>query len=148
MPEQGWDQVMAVNLRAILAIDALLINAGVLRAGGRIVCLSSMGGIAGNYGQTNYAATKAALIAYVAAQALRLAPLGITANAVAPGFIETRMTAAMPFLPREVGRRMCSLAQGGQPRDVAELITLLASPAAGGISGNTLRVCGQGWLGA
>lgn len=148
MPEEGWDQVLAINLRAILQIDAALLDASLLRRGGRIVCLSSMGGIAGNYGQTNYATSKAALIGYVAAQAPRLAPLGITANAVAPGFIETRMTAAMPFLLREVGRRMSSLAQGGQPRDVAELITFLASPAAGAVSGNTIRVCGQGWLGA
>lgn len=148
MPGAWWDQVLAINLRAILAIDQVLLARGLLRDGGRLLCLSSMGGIAGNYGQTNYAATKAALIGYVAAQAPRLAARGITANAVAPGFIETRMTAAMPWLPREVGRRMCSLGQGGQPRDVAELITFLASPAAGGISGNTLRVCGQGWLGA
>lgn len=148
MSEQAWDQVLAINLRAILAIDAAVLGRALLRQGGRIVCLSSMGGIAGNYGQTNYAASKAALIGYVAAQAGRLAALGISANAVAPGFIETRMTARMPLLPREVGRRMNSLSQGGQPRDVAELIAFLASPAAGGVSGNTLRVCGQGWLGA
>jgi 3-oxoacyl-[acyl-carrier protein] reductase len=58
------------------------------------------------------------------------------------------MTAAMPLLPREVGRRMSSLSQGGQPRDVAELIAFLATPEAAGVSGNTIRVCGQGWLGA
>jgi 3-oxoacyl-[acyl-carrier protein] reductase len=148
MKDSLWDQVVAINFAAILAIDEVLLARDLLRDGGRIVCLSSMGGIAGNYGQTNYAATKAALIGYVAAQSSRLAPRGITANAVAPGFIETRMTAAMPWLPREIGRRMSSLSQGGEPRDVAELITFLATPGAGGLSGNTLRVCGQGWLGA
>lgn len=148
LPEAWWDQVLAINLRAILAIDAALLGDRLLRDDGRIVCLSSMGGIAGNLGQTNYATTKAALIGYVAAQARALAPRRITANAVAPGFIETRMTAAMPWLPREIGRRINSLSQGGQPRDVAELVALFASPAAAALSGNTVRVCGQGWLGA
>lgn len=148
MKEHLWDMVIAINFRAITAVDSLLIERGVLRDDGRIICLSSMGGVAGNFGQTNYAATKAALIGYVAAQAPRLAPRGITVNAVAPGFIETRMTAAMPLVPREVGRRMSSLSQGGQPRDVAELITFFATPGAFGLSGNTVRVCGQSLLGA
>jgi 3-oxoacyl-[acyl-carrier protein] reductase len=148
MPPAFWDSVVAVNFRAITAIDAEMCGRGLLRAGGRIVCLSSMGGLAGNFGQTHYAATKAALIAYVAALAPRLAAQGITVNAVAPGFIETRMTAGMPLLPREIGRRLNSLAQGGQPRDVAELITFLATPGACGISGATIRVCGQAWFGA
>ncbi len=154
MAPHHWDQVLAVNFGAIMALDAMLLaepvatGSALLRAGGRILCLSSMGGIAGNRGQTNYAATKAALIGYVAAQAAPLARRGITINAVAPGFIETRMTAAMPLVPRELGRRLCSLGQGGQPRDVAELITFLASPGAIGVTGNTIRVCGQSLLGA
>ena len=148
MKEHLWDLVIAINFRAITAVDQALLGSGALRAGGRIICLSSMGGVAGNFGQTNYAATKAALIGYVAAQAPLLASQGGTINAVAPGFIETRMTAAMPLVPRELGRRMSSLSQGGQPRDVAELITFLASPGAYGLSGNTIRVCGQSLLGA
>jgi 3-oxoacyl-[acyl-carrier protein] reductase len=71
-----------------------------------------------------------------------------TINAVAPGFIETQMTEAMPMVTREAGRRMNSLAQGGQPIDVAETISWLASPASGGINGNVIRVCGQSMLGA
>ncbi|MHA7834984.1 MAG: SDR family oxidoreductase, partial [Algiphilus sp.] len=115
---------------------------------GRIVCLSSIGGIAGNVGQTNYGATKSALIGYVAAESGVHADKGITVNAVAPGFIETRMTAAMPFTIREAGRRMNSMSQGGQPEDVAELICFLSTPGAAGVTGNTIRVCGQSLVGA
>jgi len=72
----------------------------------------------------------------------------VTFNAVAPGFIETPMTQKVPFLTRELGRRLNSLSQGGQPRDVAELVTFLCTPGACGISGQTIRVCGQGLMGA
>jgi 3-oxoacyl-[acyl-carrier protein] reductase len=140
--------VMQVNLAAVMAIDQRFLEGGVLRDDGRIVCLSSVSGVAGNFGQTNYAASKAALIGYVAAQAPLLAPRGICINAVAPGFIDTPMTAAMPMFVREIGRRLNSVKQSGQPRDVAELITFLATPGAFGISGETLRVCGQGLIGA
>lgn len=148
MSESEWDKVIAVNLKAIIAIDQALMAGGLLRDEGRIVCLSSISGIAGNFGQTNYALTKAALIGYVAAQAPRLAVRGICINAVAPGFIETAMTDKMPFLTRELGRRLNSVQQGGSPRDVAEAITFLSTPGALGISGQTLRVCGQGLVGA
>jgi 3-oxoacyl-[acyl-carrier protein] reductase len=148
MQEQQWDMVMQINLAAVMAIDAQLLAGGIVRQDGRIVCLSSVSGVAGNFGQTNYATSKAALIGYVAAQAPLLAPRGICINAVAPGFIQTAMTGQMPFLPREIGRRLNSLKQAGLPRDVAELITFLSTPAASGISGNTVRVCGQGLIGA
>ncbi len=145
-PEQ-WDAVLAVNLDAVLRItDAL--ERRTLRDGGRIVCLSSVSGIAGNLGQTNYAASKAALIGWVDAASERLSGRGITANAIAPGFIETRMTASIPLAIREAGRRLSALAQGGLPEDVAEAITFLASPGAQGISGRTLRVCGGALIGA
>jgi 3-oxoacyl-[acyl-carrier protein] reductase len=138
---------MAVNLAAVVRItDALLLRA--LRDGGRIVCLSSVSGIAGNVGQTNYSASKAALIGYVDALGTQLAPRGITANAIAPGFIETRMTAAIPMMIREAGRRLSALGQGGLPEDVAQAITFLASPGAQGITGTTLRVCGGALIGA
>jgi 3-oxoacyl-[acyl-carrier protein] reductase len=73
---------------------------------------------------------------------------GATVNAVAPGFIETEMTARMPLATREVGRRMNSLSQGGLPVDVAETVAWFASPASGGVNGNVVRVCGQSLLGA
>ena len=148
MQEHFWDLVVQVNLAAVIAVDEHFLQRGVLRDGGRIVCLSSVSGVAGNFGQTNYAASKAALIGYVAARAPLLAPRGICINAVAPGFIDTPMTDAMPMLVREIGRRLNSVKQSGQPRDVAELVTFLATPAAFGISGATLRVCGQGLIGA
>lgn len=148
MKEHYWDMVVNINFAAIVAIDNVLLAENVLRDDARIVCLSSISGVAGNFGQTNYAMTKAALIGYVAAQAPRLAARGICVNAIAPGFIETAMTDEMPFMVREIGRRMNSLKQGGQPRDAAELITFLCTPGAYGISGDTIRVCGQGMIGA
>ncbi|MDT9001147.1 3-oxoacyl-ACP reductase [Paucibacter sp. APW11] len=148
MSEAEWQQVMAVNLQAILSIDAALDAGGLLNEGGREICLSSISGIAGNLGQTNYATSKAALIGYVAARAALLAPRGISVNAVAPGFIETEMTRRIPLLIREAGRRMNALAQGGQPRDVAEAVAFLALPESLGVTGQTLRVCGQALLGA
>lgn len=148
MKPELWDQVIDVNLRAILAADAALDAGNLLNDGAREVCLSSIGGIAGNYGQTHYAATKAALIGYVEARARQLSPRGITVNAVAPGFIETAMTQTMPLMVREAGRRLNSLSQGGQPVDIAEAIAFLASPDAFAITGQTLRVCGQSLMGA
>ncbi|MCX9154945.1 3-oxoacyl-ACP reductase [Niveibacterium sp. 24ML] len=147
MKPELWQQVIAVNFAAIAAIDDALL-AGGLRDGGRIVCLSSVSGVAGNFGQTNYATSKAALIGYVAARATGLAARGISINAVAPGFIETPMTAKIPWIPREAGRRLNASSQGGQPRDVAELITFLALPGSAGLSGNTIRACGLALIGA
>jgi 3-oxoacyl-[acyl-carrier protein] reductase len=77
-----------------------------------------------------------------------LAPRGIAVNAVAPGFIETRLTAAIPVMIGEVGRRLSNLGQGGQPVDVGELITFLASPGAFGVTGQVVRVCGGAFIGA
>jgi 3-oxoacyl-[acyl-carrier protein] reductase len=77
-----------------------------------------------------------------------VAAQGVTVNAVAPGFIETRMTAAVPLFVREAGRRMSSLAQGGLPADVAEATAWFAAPASAGVNGQVLRVCGQSLLGA
>jgi len=146
-PEQ-WDLVLAINLIAPQRITEALLEAEMLNAGGRIVGVSSMSGIAGNRGQTNYATSKAGLIGLVDALAPVLAARPATINAVAPGFIETQMTAAMPTATREAGRRMNSLAQGGLPVDVAETIAWFASPGSGAVNGNVVRVCGQSLLGA
>jgi 3-oxoacyl-[acyl-carrier protein] reductase len=148
MPEERWAQLMEINLSSEERIDDALLDGGLLAANGRIVCVSSMSGIAGNSGQTNYAASKAGVIGMVEALAPELAGRGVTINAVAPGFIETKMTAAMPIGPREAGRRMSSLSQGGLPVDVAETIAWLAGPASTGVNGNVVRVCGQNLLGA
>ena len=112
------------------------------------MCVSSISGIAGNAGQTNYSTSKAGVIGIVQTWAPELAKRGVTVNAVAPGFIETQMTAAMPIALREAGRRMNSMAQGGLPVDVAETIAWFASPASAGVTGNVVRVCGQSMIGA
>ena len=143
-----WSAVLAVNLLAPQRITAALLEAGALRDGGRVVGVSSVAGIAGNAGQTNYAASKAGVIGLVAALAPQLAEKAITINAVAPGFIETAMTAAIPFIIREGGRRLSSLGQGGLPVDVAETVAWLASPGSASVTGQVVRVCGQSLLGA
>ncbi|AZM46542.1 3-oxoacyl-ACP reductase [Streptomyces sp. WAC 06738] len=143
-----WDAVIGVNLTAVETLTARLLGDGLLRADGRIVCTSSISGIAGNVGQTNYAASKAGLIGYVQAAAPGAAARGVTVNAVAPGFVETRMTAAVPLVIREAGRRMNSLKQGGLPVDVAEAVAYFAAPGSGAVTGQVLRVCGQALLGA
>ena len=148
MDEAGWDSVLAVNLTAPERINEVLLERGLLRDGARIVGVSSIAGIAGNRGQTNYATSKAGVIGLVQSTAPALRERGITINAVAPGFIETAMTARMPVVLREAGRRMNSMAQGGLPVDVAETIAWLASPGSGTITGNVVRVCGQSLLGA
>jgi 3-oxoacyl-[acyl-carrier protein] reductase len=148
MDEARWDSVVAVNLLAPLALTEGLVNNGTIGEGGRVVGLSSMAGIAGNRGQTNYAATKAGMIGLTDALSAAFVDKGITVNAVAPGFIETKMTDAIPLATREVGRRLNSLYQGGQPVDVAETIAYFASPASNAVTGNTIRVCGQAMLGA
>jgi len=150
MPAHFWDQVLDVNFGAILRINERLLASGNegFKSAGRMVCISSIGGIGGNAGQTNYGATKAGVIGYVEALAPELARRGGAINAVAPGFIETQMTAAMPAVPREVGRRLSSLGQGGLPVDIAEAVTFFASPLAAAANGCTLRVCGQNFFGA
>lgn len=146
MSEAEWRAVLDVNLRAVLTLTPLLVPG--LRDGGRIVSLASVTGIAGNVGQTAYAATKAGIMGFTRAMAWSLGPQRITVNAVAPGFIETRLTASIPFAIREAGRRLSALGQGGRPEDVAEAIVFLSSPLAQGITGQTLRVCGGSLLGA
>lgn len=148
MRPELWQQVVAVNLQAPAQINRALLDAGTLKPGARIVCLSSISGIAGNAGQTNYAFSKAGLIGLVRSQAQAFASRSMAINAVAPGFIETAMTAAIPFAIREAGRRMNAMSQGGQAVDVAEAVAWLASPAARGVNGQVLRVCGQSLLGA
>jgi 3-oxoacyl-[acyl-carrier protein] reductase len=148
MPEDRWSGLMEINLSSEERIDDELLERKLLRENGRIVCVSSMSGVAGNSGQTNYATSKAGVIGMVESLAPELAERKITINAVAPGFIETQMTAQMPIPIREAGRRMNSMSQGGLPVDVAETIAWFASPASAGVNGNVVRVCGQSLLGA
>ncbi len=148
MSPELWDMVLGINLTAQERIDDELFTREVFRENGRIVSVSSISGIAGNAGQTNYGTSKAGVIGMVQSLAGELAERHLTINAVAPGFIETQMTAAMPIATREAGRRMNSMAQGGLPVDVAETIAWYASPGSIGVNGNVVRVCGQSLLGA
>ncbi|MEO7753533.1 MAG: 3-oxoacyl-ACP reductase [Terracoccus sp.] len=148
MDEARWDAVLDVNLGSVLRMNEAVLADGAMGQGGRIVCVSSIAGIAGNRGQTNYGMSKAGVIGLVDALATAVRGRGITVNAVAPGFIETEMTQRVPFATREIGRRMNSLQQGGRPRDVAEAIAWLAQPGSGAVTGQVLRVCGQSLLGA
>ncbi|WP_427169635.1 3-oxoacyl-ACP reductase [Arthrobacter sp. 92] len=148
MDPSRWSSVIGVNIAAQLRINDALLASEHFRSAPRIVSVASTSGIAGNRGQTNYAASKAGVMGMVRATAPFLATSGGTINAVAPGFIETEMTARIPFATREIARRLNSLQQGGRPGDVAEAIAFLASDAAGGISGEILRVCGQNMVGA
>ena len=148
MPADQWASVLDVNLGAQLRINEALLDQNVLHPGGRVICISSTSGIAGNRGQTNYAASKAGIIGMVQAMAPEMAKRELTINAIAPGFIETAMTRAMPLATREIGRRINSLNQGGLPVDVAEAVAWLGQPGTGGVNGQVVRVCGQSILGA
>lgn len=148
MSEAFWTSVIDVNLKAPQVLTQALLDANKLHDDGRVVLLASISGIAGNMGQTNYAVSKAGLIGLAQAWAPALGKKGISINAVAPGFIETQMTAAIPLTIREAGRRMNSMGQGGLPQDVAEAVAWFAQPGSGAVSGQVLRVCGQSLLGA
>jgi 3-oxoacyl-[acyl-carrier protein] reductase len=148
MTEDHWDVLMKINLLAPHRIDEELFRREVVRDNGRVILVSSISGIAGNAGQSNYATSKAGVIGMVQSYSPLLGKRGTTVNAVAPGFIETQMTAAMPITLREAGRRMNSMSQGGLPVDVAETIAWFANPASAGVTGNVVRVCGQSLLGA
>jgi len=150
MPEHWWEMTLEINLGAAQRITREMLQSEALNQNGRVIGVASMVGISGQRGQTNYSASKAGVIGYVDYMAYDETVLqrGITVNAVAPGFIETQMTASIPVLTREIARRLNSLSQGGQSEDVAEAIAWLADPRSAAINGTTLRVCGQNWIGA
>jgi 3-oxoacyl-[acyl-carrier protein] reductase len=151
LDEKRWASVLDVNLAAEMRINDFLLHndvPGGLGEEARIVGIASTSGVAGNKGQTNYAASKAGVMGLVWAMSEELADRPITVNAVAPGFIETEMTAAIPFVQREIFRRTNSLTQGGNPVDVAETLAYLCGPASGGVDGQVVRVCGQNLVGA
>lgn len=152
MPRDYWDDVLQVNLKATIdLIESLILKpqsqSRLIAPSGRIILMSSISGLSGNAGQTNYAAAKAGLIGFIKHLAPLLHEQGITINAIAPGFIETRMTAKMPLAIREFARRFNALNQGGLPSDVAQAACFLSSPGAFAITGQTLRVCGLNYVG-
>lgn len=148
MKPENWSLVVDISLGGPQRITDHLLEAGLINNGGRIVGIASIAGIAGNNGQTNYASAKAGVIGWIQSLAARVADRGITANVIAPGFMETEMTKTIPLVLREAGRRMNSMSQGGHPVDVAEAIAWLASPGSQAVSGNVVGVNGQMMLGA
>jgi len=150
MSTEQWQSVIDINLMSVANINEYFFTNNCFSPQAKIVCVSSISGIAGNVGQVNYATSKSGIIGLVESTALQLIHQmsGVTINAVAPGFIETEMTAKIPLITRHLGRRMCSLSQGGLPDDVAQAIAFLASPNSQNVSGNIIRVCGQSIIGA
>ena len=148
MKPENFALVVDISVGAPQRITDELLEQGLIRQGGRVIGISSIAGIAGNNGQTNYGSAKAGVIGWIQALSKRVAKDGITANAIAPGFIETDMVKTIPLGIREAGRRMNSMSQGGLPIDVAEAIAWYANPGSSAVSGNVVRVCGQSLLGA
>jgi 3-oxoacyl-[acyl-carrier protein] reductase len=148
MKAENWQLVVDISVGAPQRITDELLRQGLVNEGGTIIGIASIAGIAGNNGQTNYASAKAGVIGWIQSLAERVAADGITANVVAPGFMETEMVKTIPLGIREAGRRMNSMSQGGQPVDVAEAIAWFANPGSGAVSGNVLGVNGQMLLGA
>jgi 3-oxoacyl-[acyl-carrier protein] reductase len=148
MKAENWQLVVDISVGAPQRITDELLSQGLVNAGGTIIGIASIAGIAGNNGQTNYASAKAGVIGWIQSLAERVATDGITANVVAPGFMETEMVKTIPLTIREAGRRMNSMSQGGHPVDVAEAIAWFANPGSAAVSANVLGVNGQMLLGA
>jgi 3-oxoacyl-[acyl-carrier protein] reductase len=148
MKPENWQLVVEISVGAPQRITDHLLENDLINDGGRIVGIASVAGIAGNRGQTNYASAKAGVIGWIQALSKRVADSGITANVIAPGFMETEMVKTIPLGMREAGRRMNSMSQGGLAVDVAEAIAWLASPGSQAVSGNVVGVNGQMLIGA
>ncbi len=142
MKEEDWDAVLAVNLKSVFNCCQVAAKAMMKKRAGRIINIASVSGVMGNIGQANYSASKAGIIGFTKTLARELAARNITVNAVAPGFIDTAMTEAMPEKAKEHVKSLIPLARMGRPEDVAEAVFFLASDAATYITGQVLHVDG------
>jgi 3-oxoacyl-[acyl-carrier protein] reductase len=142
MKEADWDLVLGVNLKGVFNCSQVAAKAMIRQHAGRIVNVASVSGVMGNVGQANYAASKAGVIGLTKTLARELASRQVTVNAVAPGFIETDMTRAMPAKAVEATMALIPLGRAGRPEDVAEAIAFLTSEAAAYITGQVIHVNG------
>jgi len=142
MDEKDWDAVLDINLKGAFLVTKSAARIMMRQRSGRIVNISSVVGLTGNAGQANYSASKAGLIALTKTSAKELGSRGITVNAIAPGFIETEMTAALPEAARELFLSKVVLGRPGTPEDVARAVLFLASDEAAYVTGQVLAVDG------
>ena len=142
MTEAQWDAVIAVNLKSAFNFIHACVPIMMRQRGGSIINMASVVGVHGNAGQANYAASKAGLIALAKSVAQEMGPKGIRANAIAPGFIETAMTAALPDAVREEWKKKIPLRRGGQVDDIANTALYLASDLSSYVSGQVIQVDG------
>ncbi len=142
MTEAQWDAVIAVNLKSAFNFIHACLPIMMRQRGGNIINMASVVGVHGNRGQANYAASKAGLIALAKSVAQEMGPKGIRANAIAPGFIETAMTAALPESEREEWKKKIPLRRGGQTDDIANAALYLASDLSSYVSGQVIQVDG------
>ena len=142
MSEEQWDAVINVNLKSAFNFIHALIPIMSRQRGGSIISMSSVVGITGNPGQSNYSASKAGLIGLTKSIAKEMGPRGIRANCIAPGFIISEMTEALPADIRENWVKNIPLRRGGTPEDVAKVALFLASDLAGYVSGQVINCCG------
>lgn len=142
MKDEEWDIVMDTNLKAVFRLSKLVMRGMMKARYGRIINITSVVGSSGNAGQANYAAAKAGVAGLTRSLARELGSRNITVNCVAPGFIETDMTKALPEVQREALLRQISLGRLGRPEEIAAAVSFLASPAAGYVTGSTLHVNG------
>jgi 3-oxoacyl-[acyl-carrier protein] reductase len=142
MKTKAWDDVIEVNLKGTFLCSRAAAKIMMKQREGRIINIASIVGVTGNPGQSNYVASKAAIIGLTKAAAKELAPRGVTVNAVAPGFIETDMTAVLPQNIKDAFLAQIPLGRAGQPEDVAASVAFLASESASYMTGQVLHVSG------
>ena len=147
MKQEEWDEIIDTNLTSVFRLSKACMRAMTKARKGRIISISSVVGAAGNAGQTNYAAAKAGLLGFTKSLARELGARGVTVNAVAPGFIDTDMTKALPDAQREALLSGIPLNRLGQPEEIAAAVAFLASPGAAYITGETLHVNGGMYMG-